>query len=135
MKKTFLIPLASLALCACTALGAASTAVGLATGAADAAGVAAPVTYANHTTIDEKAGISIELAYNTWYRLLELAIDTGFVKPANAARVAALDNKAYAATLVAQRAYLAGNATSFRAAEAEARAAIKEAMGLIGKGT
>lgn len=134
MKKLF-VALASLALCACTALGAVSTAVGVATSTADAAGVAPPVTYANHTTIDEKAGISIELAYNAWYRLLELAIDTGFVKPANAARLAALDNKAYAATLVAQRAYLAGNATSFRAAEAEARAAIKEAMGLVGKGT
>lgn len=135
MKKLILTAFASLALCACTAMGALSTAVGVATSTADAAGVAPPLTYANHTTIDEKAGISIEVAYNVWYRLLELAIDTGAVKPAQAARLAALDNKAYAATLVAQRAYLAGNATSFRAAEAQARAAIKEATGLIGKGS
>lgn len=130
MKKLLVI-FASLALCACTALGAVSTAVGVATSAADAAGVAPPVTYANHTTIDEKAGIAIEVAYNAWYRLLELAIDTGFVKPANAAQLAAIDNKAYAATLVAQRAYLAGNASSFKAAETEARAAIREGLALV----
>lgn len=123
--------LASLALSACAPLVAASTAASIATSMADSAGVAPPSTYANHTTIDEKAGISIEVAYNAWYRLLELAIDTGFVKPAQAARLAAIDNKAYGATLTAQHAYLAGNSASFKAAEAQARAAIKEGMALV----
>lgn len=131
MKKLILVALAAGALSACTAMGAIGTAVGLGTAVADASGVPPPVTYANHTTVDEKAGIAIETAYNAWWRALDLSIDVGYVTPAKAAAVAAIDNKAYAATLAAQHAYLAGNSSSFKAAEAEARAAIKEGLALV----
>ena len=132
MKRLgFIVALASLALAACTPATIAGAVLSSAASGADAVGVAPPVSYANHTTVDEKAGIAIEVAYNAWWRALELAIDVGYVKPVNAARVAAIDNKAYAATVAAQHAYLAGNSASFKAAEAEAKAAIREGLALV----
>lgn len=84
----------------------------------------APVAVADETVLDEQAALSIELAYKAARLAMETAVDAGAIRGANATRIAELDNEAYAAVLAARRAYRAGNATSYGAALAEARAAI-----------
>lgn len=84
----------------------------------------APAAAANRTVLDEQAAISVELAYQAAARAVSLAVDLGLIRGEAAARVAELDRRAYRAVLTARAAYDAGNATSYGAAVATARAEI-----------
>lgn len=134
MKKLILITLGALALSACTALGLASTAISAGATAADVAGVPPPATYCDKTKLDERVGISVELAYQAFRTAVELGVDAHIVKGALAVKLAALDNTAFAATVATQNAYKTCNAASYRAAADNATAAIKQALALL-KGT
>jgi hypothetical protein len=94
--------------------------------AAPVAGVpSSPVVVADKTVLDEKVGIAVETAYKAWRVAVELGIDAGFVKGAFATKLAAIDNRAYTATLAVQAAYKAGNSAGYIAAAREANAAIR----------
>ncbi len=131
MIKRFLFPLVALALAACTPTTIADRVVTGAAVAADVANVPPPVTYADKTILDEKGGIAVELAYQAWRTAVEIAVDTGFLKGAKAARVAEIDRRAYAATLAVQAAYRAGNAARYTAAVTEAKAAIEAGLAVL----
>lgn len=119
MKKLIFVLLAPLALCSCGAV-------------ASLAGIPpAPVAVADSTVIDEQGALAVELAYKAARLAVETGVDAGIIKGDRAAKIAELDNKAYAAVLVARRAYNAGNATSYGAALAEARAAITQMIDLF----
>lgn len=90
-----------------------------------------PVEAADSTVLDEQAALSIELAYKAARMAVETGVDAGVVKGEQAARLAEIDNKAFAAVQAARRAYRAGNATSYGAALAEARAAIADMLALF----
>lgn len=91
----------------------------------------APAQVADRTVLDEQVGAGVELAYKAFRTALEVATDAGLIRGATATRVAALDNKAFAATQAVQRAYKAGNAASYAAAAKEARAAITAALAAV----
>ena len=92
--------------------------------------IPAPATVANKTTLDEKAGLAITVAYNAANRLGLLAIRTGIAKGATGEKIKALDAAAFGWVQIARTAYLAGNAASFTAAEREAKALIAEITAL-----
>lgn len=98
--KLFLIPL-SLALASC---GAAS--------------LPPPPTVADATTLDERAAIAVELAYQAG---AQLALTTGAAKREN---VKAADRRAFAAVKAVRAAYGAGNATSYPTAAIAAHEAV-----------
>lgn len=131
MKKLILTALAAIWLGACTPATIATNAVTAAATAADTVGVAPPSTVADRTILDEKVGISVELAYKAWRVALETALDAKLVPASKAAQLAALDKKAYDATLIVQGAYATGNATSYRAAADEAIATLRQALALL----
>lgn len=85
---------------------------------------AAPVVVANSTILDEKVGIAVETAYKAFRVALELGVDAGQIRGERATRLAAIDRRAYAATLATQAAYRSTNSTSYVAASREAIAAI-----------
>jgi hypothetical protein len=119
MRKIFLVALAPLALCGCGALGALT-------------GIpSAPAVVAEQTVLDEQGALAVELAYKAVRLAVETGVDAELIKGQRAAQIAELDNKAYAAVLVARRAYRAGNATSYGAALAEAREAITQLIALF----
>ena len=93
----------------------------------------APGAVADKTILDENAALAAELAYKAARVALETGADAGVIRGATAARIAALDVKAYAALRVVRRAYEAGNSTSYAAALTTARAAIAELLSVIGK--
>jgi hypothetical protein len=86
----------------------------------------APADVANATTLDEKGGLTITVAYNAANRLGLLAIRTGAAKGATAEKIKLLDARAFGWVKRARSAYLAGNAADFRAAEREAKAIITD---------
>lgn len=127
-----LVALAILPATACTKADAIRTAGSVAAATADAAGVPAPATAANRTTLDEKAAIALEKAYTLSAKAASLAIRTGVVSsPSTIARIGDLNRKAYAAVVATRAAYRAGNATSYRRAFAEAMDAITAVNDLI----
>lgn len=105
-------------------LVAACAAVPTNLGSATQVALGGPVTISNQTTIDETAGTAIELAYQAAARAAEVAVDAGFVKGADAAKLQAANNRAYQAVLAARAAYRAGNESSWITATADAKAAI-----------
>lgn len=78
----------------------------------------APNTVADRTTLDERAAIAVEMAYQA---AAQLALSTGAAKREN---VKAADRRAYAAVKAARDAYSAGNASSYAAAAAGAHTAV-----------
>lgn len=90
------------------------------------ASLPAPNTVADTVVLDEQAAVGVELAYKTARTLAELAVDAGLVKPGTplAAKVAAADNRAYAAVQGARAAYRAGNGLDYTLAVADALAAV-----------
>lgn len=86
----------------------------------------APADIANRTTLDEKGGLAITVAYNAANRLALLAIRTGVAKGATAAKLKELDAKAFALVRDARAAYLVGNATAFDLAERQAKDVIAQ---------
>lgn len=121
---------------ACLALGACTTgqALNSAGSVADAAGVPAPVTYANRTAADEKALYAMEAFYKATRIAVETGVDAGLIKGATAARVAEYDNKAYLALATLRGAYRTANASTYVSALSEAQAAIQGLLNLTGKG-
>lgn len=95
--------------------------------AADAAGIAPPVSLADRTSADEKAMMAVEVAYKAARTVGEIGVDAGLIKGATATRVAQLDNRAYAALQAARSAYRLGNAESWLAALNQALQAIDAA--------
>ena len=91
----------------------------------------APSEYAAATILDERAALSVELAYKAERLALEVAVDAGLLT-GNAAAVAAdLDRRAYTAVQAVRKAYEAGNSDSYDAAILEAHAALALAMAAI----
>lgn len=93
---------------------------------------ASPGAVASQTMLDEQGALGVELAYKALRTALEVAVDAGVLKGANATKAAALDNRAYAAVQAARAAYRAGNAASYAQAVTDARAAISAALAAIG---
>lgn len=131
MKKLIAIVAVGLALAGCTRATLAENAVTAGATAADIAGTAPPSVYANKTILDEKVGIAVELAYKAWRVAFELGLDSGVIHGAKATALAAIDNKAYAATIATQSAYRASNATSYRAAADQAIALVRQALAVL----
>jgi len=100
MKYLF-IPL-SLALASCTSLGIPMS----------------PATVADRTTLDERAAIGVELAYQA---AAQVALATGAAK---SDKVKAADRRAYAAVKAVRAAYSAGNASSYPTAAIAAHEAV-----------
>src|SRR5687767_12047803 len=119
MKRLIFAILAPLALSGCAGLG---TLAGL---------PSAPVEAAEGTVMDEQAALAVELAYKAARVAVETGVDAGTIRGERAAQLAEIDNKAFAAVQAARRAYRAGNATSYGAALAEARAAIADMLALF----
>ena len=93
----------------------------------------APGAVADKIVLDEQGALAAELAYKAARVAIETGLDAGLIRGATAARVAVLDKKAYAALGVVRKAYEAGNAASYTAAIATARAAISDLLSLTGK--
>jgi len=119
MKRLYLVILAPLALSGCAGL---SNLANVPT---------APVEAADSTVMDEQAALGVELAYKAARLAVETAVDAGVIRGEQAVQFAALDNTAYAAVQAARRAYRAGNAVSYGAALAEARAAVADMLALF----
>lgn len=111
----------------CLALGACNG-VGALTGLPPS-----PVAAADRTVLDEQAITAVELAYKAARIAVETSVDAGFIKGAAATKVAALDDKAYAAVRVARGFYAAGNATGYFSAIGQAKAAVADLLALTGK--
>lgn len=90
-----------------------------------------PAALAGASVLDEKAVLGAELAYKAMRTAGTIAIDAGVLKGDRAARVAVIDNRAYAAVLLARRAYSAGNANDYGRAVGEALSLIGEAQALL----
>jgi hypothetical protein len=119
MRKLFLAALLPLALTACAGLSLPNVPT-------------SPGAVAETTVLDEQGALGVELAYKAFRTALEVAVDAGVLKGANATKAAALDNRAYAAVGAARAAYRAGNAASYSQAVTEARNAITAALAAIG---
>lgn len=80
---------------------------------------------ADRTKIDEQAALAITLAYTAAARAANVGIEAELIKDRETInRIGELDRRAYAAVQATQRAYRAGNATSYAAAITDARAAV-----------
>jgi len=132
MKRLIIAGLA-LALAACgpftASPGAISSAGTIAAGAADAAGVPAPVAVADLTTADEVGMLRVERIYKAARSTIELAVDTGFIRGSLAATIAKADAFAFQKLTGLRALYDAGNAASFRAALPEAERAVTNIIG------
>lgn len=94
---------------------------------------ASPVAVAESTTLDEQGALAAELAYKAARIAVETGVDAGVIKGATAAKVAQLDQRAFAALGVVRKAYAAGNAASYASALTTVRAAIADLLTLTGK--
>jgi len=128
LKRLYFALCASLALCACSLGGLASTGAAV----ADAAGAPAPASVANKTVLDEQAALGVELAYKAARLSMETAVDAGLLKGAGATKAAAIDNQAYLAVATVRQAYRAGNAASYKEALEAARAVISDLIAARG---
>lgn len=131
MKRLLL--LAPLALAACTAGQAVNTAGTVAATTADAVGVMSPSDFADKTMLDEQGMLACENFYKAARIAVETGVDAGLIKGEAAAKVAALDNQAYAALGAVRSAYRAGNAQSYKNALREAQAATANLLSLTGR--
>lgn len=77
-----------------------------------------PNTVADRTTLDERAAIAVEMAYQA---AAQLALATGAAKRED---VKAADRRAYAAVKAVRAAYEAGNAASYASAAASAHSTV-----------
>lgn len=118
MKRIILASLAALAISGCGVLSALAV-------------PPAPAAVADKTIIDEQAALAVELAYQAASMAVGTAADLGVLKGESATKAAAIDRKAYRAVVAVRAAYDAGNATSYGAAAATARAEITALLALI----
>lgn len=134
MKRPFLCLIAAAFALAASGCGlSARDAAGAGATVADTAGATAPGTIADRTVLDEQLITGAELAYKAARLAVETLTDAGLIKGQTAARVAALDEQAFAALGVARAAYRAGNAESYRAAVTQAEQAVDGIVSLIRK--
>jgi hypothetical protein len=126
--KRLLVAALALCLAACTG-GQINSAGTVAAGAADAAGLPAPATVADKTTLDEEGLLRLERLYKATRTAVEMAVDAGVIHGAVASRIAAADNKAFHLLGLARSAYDTGNAATYTAAVAQAQAAISDIWG------
>lgn len=91
-----------------------------------------PATYANKTAADDFTANTSELAYKSWRLAATTLVQVGMIKGPTATRVAALDNKLYAALVIVENAYAAANATSIKAAVGAFNVSLAEAYAAIG---
>lgn len=127
MRILMLVAVAALALSGCgkMPLSSAGDIAPIAATAADVAGVPAPATFADKTTLDESTGIAFETGITAAANLATLAVKTGVIKgTANLEWLRGLVGKARVAVAGVRAAYRTGNATSYKAAVAEASNAI-----------
>jgi hypothetical protein len=103
--------LAPLLLCACVTSGA---------------GSGGPGTVLDQTTLDERAAIAAENAYQAAATAAIAAHDAGAIDEAGWVRVQRADRHAYALLSAVRAAYSAGNAASYREALSNAWGAIGE---------
>lgn len=90
----------------------------------------APAAVADATTLDEQAALGVELAYQAARTAAEIAVDSGILKGAAAAKVAQLDQQAFLAVAVVRQAYRTGNAADYGTALGEARRTITQLLAL-----
>jgi hypothetical protein len=90
-----------------------------------------PAAYADATTLDESFALQVEGIYRTSRAAMEIAVDGGRLKGANASRAAALDNRAYSAVQAMRAAYRAGNADSYMSAVVEAVSAVNALLSVV----
>jgi hypothetical protein len=90
-----------------------------------------PAAVADRTTLDERAGLSVELAYQAANLAIRTANRAGLLTPAAKAKARTLDDTAFAAVGKARAAYDAGNASSFKEADAAARSAVADLLSLV----
>lgn len=83
------------------------------------------------TLVDEKALLGAETSYHVLGTTLELAVDTGRLKGANAAKARDLNQKAYRALLAARAAQKAANATDYATKVAEVLSLVKQVEQII----
>lgn len=93
-----------------------------------------PAAMAGATVIDEKALAGAELAYKAMRTAGVIAVDAGALKGDDAARIADLDNRAYAALIAARTAYQAGNARDYASAIGDALRLIGDAQAILAPG-
>lgn len=118
MRALFVAALCAVSLSACTPseLGSIPT---------------SPAQISQRTIVDEQAVVSVHLAYKTFRLAAEVAVDAGIVKGALAKRLADVDNKAYSAVVLVDKAYATGNASDLQVALANANALITNASNSI----
>lgn len=92
---------------------------------------AAPAEIADATVIDEKAALSVEIAYQAVALSVKAMAQTNIILGTSAEQIAALDRAAYNAVKAARAAYDAGNADSYLQAEAIAREHITALLRLV----
>ena len=92
---------------------------------------AAPAEIADATVADEKAALTVEIAYQAAALTVKAMAQNNIIMGTSAERIAALDRAAYDAVKAARAAYDAGNADSYQAAEAIARDHIAALLRLI----
>lgn len=83
-----------------------------------------PGVVADSTILDEQTALATELAYQAAATALLTATRAGIIPASAKPAVRAADQRAYAAVLAVRAAYLAGNASGYAAAVAEARGAL-----------
>lgn len=90
-----------------------------------------PQNVANASTLDEKGGIAVEVAYTAAATAAALAIRTKMVDKATTDKIAALDIKAYDLVKKTRLAYDIGNATDYKIFEKQALSFISQIVGLL----
>ncbi|AYJ87681.1 hypothetical protein D3Y57_19305 [Sphingomonas paeninsulae] len=94
----------------------------------------APAQIASHTTADDIAIRSAEQAYKLSRTIIELGVDSGLLKGANATKAANIDNQAYAALTAARTAYAAFNSPGLLSAASQLSIFADQVQALV-KGT
>lgn len=112
-------------------LGLCLAACSIATPLLPASVPASPSVIADKTILDEKAAISVELAYQAWATAVEIAVDAGVLHGERAAQIKAIDNRIYGAVVAVREAYKAGNQTSYTNAVFGAKAAIEQGIAVM----
>ena len=130
IRRFSLIAIAAMSLMACTPITAGFDA--LASAATQAGPTAnAALAAADATTLDEKAAIAVELAYQASATAILTATRAGLIEGETATKIAAADRAAYQAVLLVRATYDAGNARSYGDAAVKAVALIKNTLSLL----
>lgn len=120
MRKHFLAAFGALALTGCSFADV-----------SHATGIPTPVEYAQRTAADEQIAVGIENAYKAFRQVVELGVDTGFIKGARATAVKRADMCAYRAVTIFRQAYKTANASDLLAAARSANIAIEQALATV----